>query len=178
MAEPIHNSEIDATSILKKRARTLHKQARLGDRTAFKRLRKLAEFRAPEDAAVLAQLKRRHCLSVVARESGFDGWSHASGILGGGEKGGFGTTLYPKDCAVHSNIWSASYDEARQIRADHGGYLLAYKNQFLVVDEHFIRTLGLDPDDPDFDQIGRDWVRPGDTAARARLYGKLIVLRA
>jgi len=174
MAEPIHNPEIDATSILKKRARTLHKQARLGDRAALGRLRKLAEFRSPDDDAILSGLKRRHCLSVVAQECGFDGWSHASGLIGGGDKGGFGTTLYPKGCAAHSNIWSASYDEARQIHEQHGGYLLAYKNQFLVVDEHFIRTIGLDPDDPDFDQIGRDWARPANPAARARLYARLI----
>ena len=38
----------------------------------------------------------------------------------------------------------------------------------------FIDTLGVDPDDPDWELIGRDWVRPRRTDARARLYGKLI----
>ena len=44
------------------------------------------------------------------------------------------------------------------------------------MDEHFIRTMGLDPDDPDWEKIGRDWVRPMDMSARRRLYGKLIAL--
>jgi hypothetical protein len=167
----------DAISTLKSRARTLHKQARLGDEQALKRLRKSPEFRKSDDQTVLAGLKRRHCLAAVAREHGFDGWSHATGIINGGtvaDGAGFGTTLYPKGCGGHSNIWSATYDEARQIRADHGGFLLAYKNQFLVVDEHFIRTMGLDPDDADFDLIGRDWARPANREARTRLYGKLL----
>jgi len=164
----------DPISLLKSRARTLHKQARLGDEQALTRLRKTPEFRKSDDEAVLTTLKRRHCLAAVAREHGFDGWSHATGLINGGEKGGFGTTLYPKGCGGHSNIWSATYDEARQIRAEHGGFLLAYKNQFLVVDEHFIRTMGLDPDDADFDLIGRDWARPADREARTRLYGKLL----
>jgi hypothetical protein len=39
------------------------------------------------------------------------------------------------------------------------------------------RELGFDPDDPDWDRIGRDWVKPRDRTARARLYGKLIAQR-
>ncbi len=32
-----------------------------------------------------------------------------------------------------------------------------------------VRERGLDPDDPDWERIGRDWVRPLDAAARERL---------
>ena len=90
----------------------------------------------------------------------------------------FGTLLYPNGASAHWNIWSASYDEAKAIRADHGGYLLAYKRHFFIVDRHFIETIGLDPDDPDWEKMGRDWVRPKDPEARGRLYARLTRDRA
>ena len=86
----------------------------------------------------------------------------------------FGTLLYPSTCSGHYNIWSASYAEAREIRAAHGGYLLAYKRQFLIVEDGYIDSMGLDPADPDWERMGRDWVQPGDLAARERLYRKLV----
>jgi hypothetical protein len=63
-------------------------------------------------------------------------------------------------------------------RDDHGhctrGYLLAYRRYFFIVDRYFIETLGLLPEDPDWELIGRDWVKPRQMDARARLYGTLI----
>ena len=68
----------------------------------------------------------------------------------------------------------ASYDEAREIRREHGGSLLACRRHFFIVDRHCIEFLGIDPDDPDWQHIGRDWARPADPASRQRLYGWLI----
>jgi hypothetical protein len=113
-------------------------------------------------------------LGAVARQLGFQNWQHARAVLLGDEAGDFGTLLYPATCHGHWNIWSASYGEAREIRAAHGGYLLAYRRQFLIVDQHYIESMGLDPDAADWTRIGRDWVRPGDLAARARLYRQLV----
>jgi len=67
----------------------------------------------------------------------------------------FGTLLYPDGADAHWNIWSASYAEARSIRAHYGGYLLAYRRHFFIVDRYFIETLGLLPEDPDWELIGR-----------------------
>jgi hypothetical protein len=52
--------------------------------------------------------------------------------------------------------------------------LLGYKRQYVVVDQYFIESLGLDPADPDWDALGFDWVRPKNVAARSRLYSKLV----
>jgi hypothetical protein len=52
--------------------------------------------------------------------------------------------------------------------------LLAYRRHFFIVDRYFIETLGLLPEDPDWELIGRDWVKPRQMDARARLYGTLI----
>src|SRR4029453_18100779 len=163
-------------SDLKARARLLHRQIGRHEPAAVARTRQLDEFRERDLASLSASIKRRHCLAVIARELGFRGWPHAVGVLRGTDSSDFGTLLYPERAGVHFNIWSASYDEAKAIREKHGGYLLAYRRHFLVVDEHFIRTLGLDPEDPDWDSIGRDWVKPRHAEGRERLYGKLIRL--
>ena len=158
---------------LKAQARILHRQIEERDPLALARARQLPELRDP-DAAPLERIRRRHCLAVIARELGFQGWPHAVAVLRGTDSSDFGTLLYPKWGHVHWNIWSASYDEARAIREQHGGYLLAYRRHFFITDRHFIQTLGLNPDDPDWQLIGRDWVKPARSDARERLYGKLI----
>jgi hypothetical protein len=118
-------------------------------------------------------VQRKHCLTVTALQLGFRSWAHALEVLEGDTED-YGTLLYPSTCHGHYNIWSAHYDEARGIREDNGGYLLAYKRQFLIVDRHYIESMGLDPEDPDWECIGRDWVKPKDRKARARLYEKLV----
>jgi hypothetical protein len=151
---------------LKAQARILHRRAVAQDAASLARLEAANVRERP--------IQRRHCLSTVARELGFDGWPHAVAVLRGRRVRDFGTLLYPPDCAAHFNIWCASYDEARSIRAEHGGYLLAYKHQFFIVDSHFVESLGLDARDPDWERIGRDWVEPKDGEARSRLYEKLV----
>jgi hypothetical protein len=161
-------------SEIKAHARVLHRRAQAGEASALEQLRVLPEFAHRSHAEIGADLQRRHCLAAVARQLGFRSWTHAKDVLSDVEQRDFGTLLYPSSCSGHYNIWSASYDEARDIRAAHGGYLLVYRHQFLVVDGAYIDSMGLDPDDPDWDRIGRDWARPGDFAARARLSRKLI----
>lgn len=161
---------IDITTTLKHRARLLQRRAQQGDQAALERLSSLDES--------VANVKRRHCLTVIAREYGFDGWGHLTRVIDGATEGDFGTLLYGPDCTAHWNIWSASYGEARTIREEHGGYLLPYKRQFLIVDRFFIETLGLDPEDPDWTLAGRDWVKPQDPEARRRLYAKVIEARS
>ena len=160
-------------SDLKAQARLFHRQVVERYPAAVARAQQLPELRG-EPASLASRIKRRHCLTVIARELGFQGWQHAVAVLRGIESRDFGTLLYPKGAEVHWNIWSASYAEARAIREQHGGYLLAYRRHFFITDRHFIETLGLDPGDPDWQLIGRDWVRPARLDARERLYGKLI----
>ncbi len=165
---------IDPVALLKSRARVLHRAAQSGETKVLARHRRLPELRALDDEALAQALLRRHSLALVALELGFAGWSQAAQVLGGQGDDGFGTLLCPERCFAHWNIWSASYDEARAIRKEHGGFLLAYRRQFLIVDRHFIVTLGLDPDDPGWARIGRDWIRPADPAVRTRFYGEVL----
>lgn len=122
--------------------------------------------------------QRREHLAALAKHVGFDGWPHLVAVLEGRELSHFGSFCYTPECFAHFNIWSASYDEARAIRAEHGGWLLPYEHQFVIVDRHFVETLGLDPDDPDWEAMGRDWSWPDSLPARARLCERLVKARA
>ena len=177
MAQYTEEPMAGVVSDLKAQARILHRHIVQREPFAVARILQLAEFRDYEPASLATSIKRRHCLTLIARELGFSGWPHAVGVLSGTDSTDFGTMLYPRGAEAHWNIWSASYDEARAIREQHGGYLLAYRRHFFIVDRYFIETLGLHPNDPDWDLIGRDWVKPRKPDARERLYGKLIQRR-
>ncbi len=165
---------VDVVSMLKTCARHLHRDIAFGKPEAISRARLLPELRRLDAAELPSAIKRRHCLSTIARELGFAGWPHALAVLQGREAADFGELLYTGQHSPTLNIWSASYAEARDIRAKHGGYLLAYRRHYLIVDADYIRALGLEPEDPDWEGIGRDWVQPKDPEARKRLYLKLI----
>ena len=174
---------MDAIRELKTRAEILHRRIQTNDRRAVGRLRVLPQFRRSSQehlAAATNTIQRRDCLTVIAAELGFDSWPQAKAAIAGdgllvGPGADFGTMLYPGHrCAGHINRWYKTYEDATADRALSGGYLLAYKRQFVVVDRYFIESLGLDPSDPDWEALGFDWARPASVPARSRLYAKLV----
>ncbi|PCJ71174.1 MAG: hypothetical protein COA62_00685 [Rhodobiaceae bacterium] len=168
----------DVLAQLKARARKLHKQAEKGSPLEVARLRAFPGFVSPTDDELIAQLKRRHCLSVIAMEVGFRGWAQLAHVLEGGDQSAdFGTLLCPGRMMPHQNIWFAHYSEAVEVRHQHGGYLLGYKKQYFVADGDFLLDLGLDPEADDWESMGRNWIQPGDLNARARLYARLFAER-
>lgn len=168
---------VDVIDRLKTEARLLHRKAAEGHPAALARIRKIHENPKLEDEALKSLVKRRHGLIALARELGFEGWTHAVQVLRGKNSEDFGKLLYPGRCAAHSNIWAASYQEAQKIHHEVGGYLLAYKHHYLIVDADYIRTMGLDPADDDWRAIDYDWVKPKSLEARGRLYGKAVQAR-
>jgi hypothetical protein len=168
----------DATRELKVRAEILHRRITARESKALRRLRSLPPFRRASDEDLLAAapgIRRHDCLAVVAAELGFPSWPQAKRVLTGeGPSEEFGTLLSPPRCSGHLNRWYVSYDEAATDRQASRGYLLAYRRHYFVVDRYYIETLGLDPDDPDWEEMGFDWARPSSGAARARLYAQLV----
>ena len=164
----------DVISELKHRARRLQRLCASGDPEALARVAAARSRRDP----VPESLRRRDCLNALAREVGFANWPQARAALRGVPAADFGDLLYPPECSAHWNLWCANYAEAQTLRAETGGYLLPYRMQFFVADEHFIRTLGLNPQDPDWTRMGHDWARPQDRAARTRLTQQLVALRS
>ncbi|MCA1561715.1 MAG: hypothetical protein LC753_14375 [Acidobacteria bacterium] len=161
---------IDPIREMKIRAAIL--QRRIVDRqpSALARLRALPEFRARSiDQLEMAGMPilRRHCLAILARELGFAGWPHAKDVISGArDVSDFGTVLYPKRCCGHLNLWYSRYDDAAIGHRASGGYLLAYRRQFMVVHSSFIETLGLGP--PARRARANAPVRSDDRAAAAR----------
>lgn len=115
------------------------------------------------------RLQRRHCLNAVAVQLGFRNWTHASTVLQLCEKTDRGTLMFHDSGGAIWNIWSASYTEAQEIRAQSGGFLLPYKHQFQIVESPYIELLELDPLHCDWEAIGQDWVEPKDPEAWQRI---------
>jgi hypothetical protein len=166
--------DIDTIEDLKQRARRLHKRARAGEDDALAFLRR---FAPDARGAANDELQRRHALAALAVALGFHGWPHALAVLGGDRTGDLGKLLFRDTGGGMWNVWSASYDEARDIRAEHGGFLLPYGRQFVIVEEPFLEWLELDPSDGDWDRIGRDWVRPRDEPAWRRVTAAAVAAR-
>lgn len=159
---------------LKSRARVLHRLAGHVDPLAIAELRQLENFALSSSEQIARAATRRHCLAATAQRLGFNNWPQLLDVLQGARLVDFGKLLVPPGSSAYWNVWFADYAEAAKVRAEHGGYLLAYGRQFLVADENFIRYIGLDPHDPDWETIGRDWPNTHHTAARNRLYTQLI----
>ena len=79
---------------------------------------------------------------------------------------------YHPNLDVFLNRWFSNYEEARKSLEGQGGFLLPYQQHFFVCESDVIEAMGLEPDDPDWERIGRDCARPGDLEAFQRLYHK------
>lgn len=164
---------VDLIDRLKGRARALHRGATAQDACA---LEFLASALGPDAPSLAADVRRRHCLAAVAQSLGFRGWPHAKSVLSGEAERDRGTLMFRESSAMWK-IWSASYDEARSIRDEHGGFLFPYRHQFFITDEHYLSLLNLDPEDRDWGLAGRDWIEPRDREAWTRLTDRAIASR-
>jgi hypothetical protein len=81
-------------------------------------------------------------------------------------------TMWVPAMDMFLNRWYSTYQEAWEARELEGGYLFPYRHHFFVTEAEAVRELGLDPDDPDWEQIGWDWVQPRDAEAWERLRDK------
>lgn len=79
---------------------------------------------------------------------------------------------YAGNLDVFLNRWFSDYGEARGSLEAEGGFLLPYRRHFFVCQPEAVRALGLDPEDPDWNLIGRDAARPADAEAMRRLREK------
>jgi hypothetical protein len=159
------------------RASFLLKDLRSGDpfRTAQagQRLSAVPRFAAlgPEQIAARAgEVQLKHALEVVAREQGFASWSELKTASEANPATGLDTArLLRRPGGGFLNHWYARYEEAQASLAAVGGFLFPYRGQYFICDAGLLEQHGIDPGDPDWARIGRDWVRPADPQARDRL---------
>ena len=114
----------------------------------------------------------RDCLNAVARELGFSGWPQALCVLGGQASNGddMGAFWHAPRCNGLLSHWFAHHDQAREclsLGVVLGAHrvLLPYGRQFVVVDDHYLRELGLRVADEAWGQAGRDLVQAYGSAA-------------
>lgn len=109
---------------------------------------------------------RKHALEVIARECGFAKWAEAKqfveklpadGVHAGGRGGGT------------FNQWFRDYPAAREAWKRDGGFLFPFRDQYFVCEDEFVRGIGGDPADRDWDLAGRDFANPKDVQAWLRL---------
>ncbi|MBW8881856.1 MAG: hypothetical protein JF615_10695 [Asticcacaulis sp.] len=145
----------------KRDAARLLKGARSGDPAALER------FTVLDNPPTEPQLK--HALAVVAREAGYEAWPalkqarelDVSEVFG---RPGLRDSLNP---------WFATYDEAKAYHVAHGGVLLPYRQHCFVSSLEILPRLGYERDDPDWKEIGHDFVRPGSIEAQSRIMARL-----
>jgi hypothetical protein len=145
---------------------------------AAERFRILPAFhdKTPERiASGRAYVQRKHALAVVANEAGFESWIHLRCAKMLGAASTFDTAaLFRHGSAGFLNLWFRRYEEARQLlAAEPKRYLFPHREHFFLCEALFLENAGVDSTDPDWDRIGRDWVRPADTRAHARLAVRL-----
>ena len=142
------------------------------------RFRAIASFRdqtAEQIVATRALVRRKHALAVVAVEAGFANWLELRCAKTPGTHATFDTTrLFQRGSAGFLNLWFRNYDQARALlTAEPKRYLFPHREHFFLCEALFLENAGVDPAHPDWERIGRDWVKPADGGASARLAVRL-----
>ncbi len=168
----------------KVQASLLHKDLCSSDTTratrAAERLRVLPIFASLSVAELLARrdtVRHKHALETIARERGAASWAELKQALGEQGPPRLSIEAFFSKGVGHSaflNRWFTTYAEALASLHAQGGYLFPYRKQFFLCEAGFLQALGVAPNDPDWERIGRNWVEPKDEAARARLEQQLI----
>lgn len=154
-------------------ARDLQRELGGADRRAARaaavRFARLPRFAQEDlDAIVRAEptVTRAAALDVIAAERGHGDWRT---LVARSLPELLAVPMHTDRMGAFVNRWFATYAEAAEDHRRDGGFLLPYRRQFFVTVAEAVRELGLDPNDPDWARIGRDWVHPADVEGHLRL---------
>lgn len=138
---------------------------------AIQRFRSLPMFHSltPDDEETIASMQLKTAFNVIAIENGYQTWTELKNEL---DQAAVHSTLavindqfYPKGLTTYWNIWFAKYSQAKKVLAEGKGYLLPYKHQYFIVEEHFVDSIGLPHTLPEWQLIRNDWIHPGNVKA-------------
>jgi hypothetical protein len=152
--KPIDSYKRDAAKLLK--------ALRADDATAHDRFRHLEN--------VPAGLQLKHALTVIAHEAGFPTWT---ALKNAAEETDFSEIFAAPGLKDSINHWFRNYDEARAHQLANGGVLLPYRDQAFVTSLEVLPRLGYEKDDPDWADIGYDFIRPASPDALTRIKTRL-----
>jgi len=166
---------------LKNEADLLLKHAQQRDANAVGRFQRLSLFTtlSADNTNALNDLQLKHAFNVIAVENGYESWTELKSALDNAAETSplaeIKEQFYPKGFTTYWNIWFAKYSQAKKVlndtkNASQGkGFLLPYKNQFFIVEEHFVDSIGLPHSLPEWNEIGNDWIHPKNVKAWLKL---------
>lgn len=160
---------------LKESASLLLKHCQHKDNEAIARFRILKSFSnlSANDDATIASLHLKDALNVIAVENSYESWTELkSALYHAAETSPLAEIkdqFYPKGYTTYWNIWFAKYPQAKKVLGDGKGYLLPFRNQFFIVEEHFVDSIGIPHTLPEWEEIGHDWVHPKNVKAWLKL---------
>ncbi|WP_395855116.1 hypothetical protein [Cystobacter fuscus] len=172
---PLRECKIRASLLLKS---LLGADASSATRAA-RRLCTLPDYAGLSPDELLArreQVSHKHALAVIAREQGHASWRELKHARETAPRRFEPEAFFTREGGGDLKRWFSTYAQARESLLAHGGWLFPFRQQFFVCEHTFLRALGVDATDPDWQRIGFNWVEPADDAARARLESKLIAL--
>lgn len=117
------------------------------------------------------------CQHYIAHYYGFSDWLHAKNTLDcqwslesdeAQSVKDFGTFWYSNQCVTLLNRWCSTYQEAIGLLEQTEGFLLPYKQQYMVVSSDFVKALNMSPKDEGWRIINFNWCH-GQIMARQRL---------
>lgn len=114
-----------------------------------------------------AAIRLKEAFRILARAAGFNDWRDLRDAVDA--TGAF----CPPGASAFWQAWFASYPEAREYHAGHGGFLIPYRRQFFVCEAAYVEFLGIPLGDPDLERAGKNWAEPADRAAYHRLLKRI-----
>ena len=114
---------------------------------------------------VPSQWKLKDCLQLIAKWHGFENWQHAVEIFSSKEASDFGTFWSRRRCGGFLNHWFVTMAEAKDHQSAHGGYIIGFRNQFIVVEKEYVEVLGTEPQSKlwpiiDYDAVSNITAKP------------------
>lgn len=158
---------------LRTSASLLLEEFRQGDPDAQSRLDAM-RLNTKDENGNSAEIDLRDVLDGIADENGYASWAELSTALDHAAESSplaeIKDQFYPENFNTYWNIWFAQYPQAKKVLNEGGGFLLPFRNQFFIVEEHFVDSLGLHHTLPEWKAIGYDWVRPKHVRSWLKLH--------
>ena len=109
----------------------------------------------------------KDAFATISKTAGFKSWKAMK------DSYEVADLLNPPQWSAQWKNWYSSREEALKYFNQNKDFLLSYREQFFICDEHYILALGISLDDQDLVAVGHDWTRPQDQKAWDRLLQKI-----
>jgi hypothetical protein len=97
----------------------------------------------------------KDAFAVISKAAGYASWKEMKDSYDESD------IFNPPKWSAQWKIWFASIEDARN-NLKPENYLVPYRNQFFICDIDYLKSLGIELDDPNLKKIGNDWSIPKD----------------